>query len=637
MTSCLPFGFWPSPISSAALTQASVTPSYPQFAQGVLFWLETRPAEQGRGVIVAQLPDGTKRDLLPAGFSARSQLLEYGGCPYLVAGEQLIFCNAQDQNLYSLQWQASADQPRPLCPPGQRRFGDLLWDATHGRLIGVMEEASDAQTEPQLSIVAIPLGGQACEPQTLVSGADFYAYPCLSPSGRYLAWVSWNHPAMPWDATRLSWATLDQDGQLGQAQILAGADGQTSINQPQFSPDGALYWVSDQDNWWNLYRLQAQNFGPAASGEAEQITRLTAECATPRWVSGMWCYGFMDASRLVLCYSQDGLWHLAQLNTQSAECLPITSDLNYFADVFAAEGRAFCIAANSQEAPRVHEIAAGQLLAMQPEAVGFPLDYYAKPRSLYFPTTDGSPVHGFFYPPHNPDYCAPAEALPPLILLCHGGPTAATHTALNLKIQYWTSRGFAVMDVNYRGSTGFGRVYRHSLQGQWGIAEVEDLCAAADFASAQGWVHPQARFIKGGSAGGYSVLAALCFHNTFNGGVSLYGIGDLSSLAADTHKFEARYLEGLIGPYPAAADTYYARSPLHFAAQIRCPLLVFQGLLDKVVPPNQAQQMVAAVRAAGTPVTYVEFADEGHGFRQAVNIERQLEEELRFYQGLLRG
>ena len=578
--------------------------------------------------------DGTKRDLLPREFSARTQLLEYGGCPYLLCDELLVFVNAQDQNLYGLAWTQPSAVPVAISGGIGRRYGDLTWDRRRGCVLAVMEQEQPAHQEPVLSLVVVRLQSTISEPEGLLSGADFYAWPCLSPNGEYLAWISWNHPAMPWDNTQLWVAPLDDDGQIG-APILVAGGADESIAQPQFSPEGDLYWVSDRDNWWNIYRLSQSNLF-ASQGRVEAITQLEAECAAPRWVSGMSCFGFMAASTICFCYSQHGEWRLATVDVVSKHYQIIETDLNYFADVYAAPTRVLVLGANASHATAIYALEPQILRRVTPAVPQWSQEYFSQPRGFYFPSGQQSQVHSFYYPPHNPDVVAPASSLPPLIVLCHGGPTGATHTALNLKIQFWTSRGFAVLDVNYRGSTGFGRAYRQSLQGQWGMAEVEDLCCAADYVTAQGWVNPRQRFIKGGSAGGYSVLAALCFHSTFNAGVSLYGIGDLTALAADTHKFEARYLDSLIGPYPESADVYSARSPANFAGQISCPLLVFQGLLDKVVPPNQARQMVDAVRAAGNSVTYVEFADEGHGFRQAANIIAQLDAELDFYQGLLR-
>lgn len=594
---------------------------YPQGAMGWLFWLEARPAEKGRQVIVAQLPDGTKRELLPPEHSARSQLLEYGGCPFWLAGEWLIWVNAADQNLYALNFLTETTPSCLTC--GGNRFGDVLWDAKRARLIAVMETPSAGLS--QLSLVSIELAQERQTPRILLSGADFYAYPCLSPCGDKLAFIQWQQGHMPWDATALLLADIQPDGSLATVHTLVPEDAEQAIAQPQFGPDGALYWVSDSSNWWNLYRLNP------TTHSVEAIAPMAAECTTPRWVSGMSSYCFSGLQEILLCYTQDGLWHLACINTHTGTLQVLLTDYPHISQLAAIDGGALLLAAKPQGPIEILHYS-DQTLTPLAAAKADPLaEYYSAPQSIYVPSA-GYNIHAFYYPPHNPDYAAP-EGLPPVIVLCHGGPTGQTSALLNLKNQYWTSRGFAVLDVNYRGSTGFGRAYRQSLQGLWGQADVEDLCNAAQWVSAQGLAG--LRFIKGSSAGGFSVLAALAFHHSFDGGVSLYGIGDLALLAEDTHTFEARYLDLLVGPYPEQAALYRARSPLFAAEQIRCPVLIFQGLLDKVVPPNQAQELVARLRAQGTAVTYVEFADEGHGFRQATSIAQQLAAEQHFYQQVM--
>ncbi|MEY4588568.1 MAG: hypothetical protein RL497_644 [Pseudomonadota bacterium] len=640
-----PYGFWDSPIGVESVLASATTPLYPQGGQGWLFWLEARPAEKGRQVIVAQKPCGTKRELLPAEFSARSQFLEYGGCPFWLAGDELIWVNAQDQNLYSLRFLIEGEPPRRLTHCAGR-FADVVWDNTRQRLLAVMEAAvmeTVAGADSHLSLVAIDLTQEDQTPQMLHQGADFYAYLSLSPSGEQLAFIQWSQGNMPWDATALMLAQLTPEGALNAPITLIAESEQQAIAQPQFGPDGYLYWVSDASDWWNLYRCKPldaripfKNTMPFKTA-IEALAPMPAECTTPRWVSGMSSYCFVGQNRLLFCYTQNGLWNLALLDVNSGSELtsagwqPLLQDYPHISQLSRCGEGALLLAAEPQALTQIFSYHG---LALKPlnTAPKDPLAaYYSPPQSIRFPSGEHS-IHAFYYPPHNPGYVAP-EGAPPVIVLCHGGPTGQASALLNLKNQYWSSRGFAVLDVNYRGSTGFGRAFRHSLHGLWGIADVEDLCRAAEWVSLQGLAG--LRLIKGSSAGGFSVLAALAFHNTFDAGVSLYGIGDLALLAQDTHWFEARYLDLLVGPYPEQAARYRARSPLFAAAGITCPVLIFQGLLDKVVPPNQAQQLVATLQQQGTAVTYVEFPEEGHGFRQAGSVAQQLRSELVFYQLLL--
>ncbi|HMW70669.1 MAG TPA: prolyl oligopeptidase family serine peptidase [Cellvibrionaceae bacterium] len=614
-----PYGFWESPISVDAVLANAIQPMYPQGASGWLFWLEARPAQKGRQVIVAQLPDGTKRELLPEEHSARSQFLEYGGCPFWLAGKELIWVNAQDQNLYAMDFARPA-APRKLTQSGGR-YADIQWDTRRNRILAVMETPSDGLSS--LSIASIDLSLEEQTPRVLQQGADFYAYLSLAPNGQQLAFIQWHQGHMPWDATALMLAEVNPDGSLAEPATWVAEEAQQAIAQPQFGPDGCLYWVSDATNWWNLYRRQGE--------KVEALAPMEAECTTPRWVSGMSSYCCVDADEILFCYTQGGLWNLARLNTQNGQWQPLLTDYPHISQLSSADGGALFLAAEPQGPIQIYHYSDGQVQPLAAPAPDELQAYYSQPKSIYVPS-DGYNLHAFYYPPHNPDYSEP-EGLPPVIVLCHGGPTGQTSALLNLKNQYWTSRGFAVLDVNYRGSTGFGRAFRHSLHGAWGQADVADLCNAAQWVSAQGLAG--LRFIKGSSAGGFSVLAALAFHHSFDGGVSLYGIGDLALLAQDTHTFEARYLDSLVGPYPEQAQVYAERSPLFAADQIRCPVLIFQGLLDKVVPPNQAQDLVATLKHQGTAVTYVEFAEEGHGFRQAQSIREQLAAEQVFYQQVI--
>lgn len=629
MTTTSPYGSWASPLSAAALSTQSLRLAEPHLYAGRCFWLEMRPAEQGRSVLVMRDTQGEIRDLLPAPHSLRTRAQEYGGGAYAL-GDDEVFCVLDgDQRIYRL---SLAGELTPLTPPGPWRYGDLWLDRHHRRLVCVREDysgegqGSGEGHEPVTQLVAISLDGLK-EPRLLATGADFYANPRVSPDGRQLSWLQWNHPQMPWDGTQLWLSDLDDQGQPLAARQLAGGETE-SLFQPQWSPAGELLVVSDRSNWWNLYRWNGS--------ELEALLSMDAEFATPQWMFGMSCYDFLDADNLLCCYTCNGLWQLGRLNLTRRELTPVASDLCDFSDICcdpsSNRGEALMLAAGSESPGAVYRYSTQGLECLRasgtnPLAAGG----VSLPRPVSFATRDGEQAHGFYYQPHNPDFCAPAGDKPPALLLGHGGPTGATSAALNLKIQYWTSRGFAVLDVNYRGSTGYGRAYRDRLKGAWGEVDVIDLCSGADWLVAEGLADPRRLAIRGSSAGGYTVLAALTFSDRFSAGASLYGIGDLETLARDTHKFEARYLDSLVGPYPAARSTYLARSPLHHAERIQCPVIFFQGLKDKVVPPTQAEAMVAALEARAIPHAYITFAEEGHGFRRADTLVQSLEAELSFY------
>lgn len=623
-----PYGSWPSVIGADLLSSQNLRLAEPRLDGNTLYWLESRPQEQGRSALVKQV-NGQKTDLLPPPYSIRSKAHEYGGASYLVDSGEIYVILQDNQRVYRLQ--ANGDL-QPLTPKGDFRYADLCIDREHQRLICVREDHSQkklgqAQEETN-SLIAIPLNGSQ-EIRVLVEGDDFYSNPQLSPNNQQLSWLSWNHPSMPWDNTQCYIADLDPRGDLTHKKLVAGdpdASQPESIFQPQWSPDGHLYLVSDRSNWWNLYRL--------SNGELEPVLEKDAEFATPQWVFGMSTYGFLNATQLLTTYTQQGRWYLGLIDLQRAK---LTSLSENYSDISAincgAEQALFIGGAPDQPAQIVH-YQDGELSAIAESAtLNFGRDEISLPQPLTFSSgPEGkAQAHAFYYPPTNASYQAPANTQPPLIVLGHGGPTGATETSFNLKIQYWTNRGFAVLDVNYRGSTGYGRIYRDQLKNQWGIADVEDVCAGAEHMVKQGLANPQQLAIKGSSAGGYTVLAALAFGNTFKAGTSLYGIGDLETLARDTHKFEARYLDSLVGPYPQDQATYQARSPINHIEQLNCPAIFFQGLDDKVVPPNQAEAMVAALDNKGIPVAYVPFEGEGHGFRQGPNIQRALEAEYYFY------
>lgn len=621
MPTIAPYGTWTSPVTARSLVDSGVGLRAPWRRDGAVHWLESRAADGGRTVPVRRNPDGSTTDLLPAPWDVRGRVHEYGGGDVLPLAEGLVFCHGADQAVYLARPSA---EPVALIPPGRDRFADFTHDAGRRRLIAVRERHPDAgHGEPENALVAIPLDGGAVLP--LVGGADFYASPRLSPDGGRLAWLSWNHPDMPWDGTTLWVAALDADGAPGTPVRVAGGRDEAVV-QPVWLADGRLAYVSDRGDWWNLWLWDG--------AAARPLLPMPAEFARPLWVFGHRELAAVDAGTLACAFSRDGLWSLGLVDvavgTLDRLDLPFTDVGELFAD-----GRTLTFLAAAPDTPssvvtldldsrRWEVVKRSTATAPDPACV-------SAARPIRFPTAENGEAHAFYYPPANATFQAPDGELPPLIVKSHGGPTAAASAAWNPKIQYWTSRGFAVVDVNYRGSTGYGRAYRDALKGQWGVADVADCVAAARFLADQGLVDPQRLIITGGSAGGYTVLCAVTFHQGFRAGASHYGISDLEALAADTHKFEARYLDSLVGPYPERKDVYVARSPIHFVDRLSVPMVFFQGLEDMVVPPAQAERMVAAIDAKGLPVAYVPFAGERHGFRKAESIVTALEGELYFY------
>ena len=641
MKTIFPYGVWPSAISAELVARASPAIDQPSFdchpdrathADQPIYWLQSQPENNGRNTVFCRQSDGAVNDLLPSQFSVRSRVHEYGGACYLVVGGTLYFVAAHDQRIYRHQLESDANSaPEALTPDDQGyRFADLHYDHRYRRLlcIGEQHNALDTNPEPRNFIAAIPLTAPYGV-QTLVNGADFYAYPRISPDGGQLCWISWNHPAMPWDGTELGLADVNEDGTVSEPRLVAGAP-EESIFQPRWSKTGVLYFVSDRSNWWNLYRIEAD-------GSTTSICPMAAEFATPLWTLGMSTYSLMDDGSIACAFSQNGQWHLGlidghcgKLHIQKAPFTEITG--------LCSNGYALCFVGASPESGNqlvLWDFASAQIKALAPtnneSDANIDTAWYSKPQALTFATAGGHHSHAFYYPPCNPNYQGPADAKPPLIVVCHGGPTGATSSALNLKLQFWTSRGFAVLDVNYRGSTGYGRRYRNLLKGQWGVADVEDVTAGAQHLVDLGLADPERLIIRGSSAGGFTALAALTFANTFKAGASYYGIGDLEALARDTHKFESHYLEGLVGPYPEQIDLYHRRSPVHHIEHLNCPAIFFQGLEDKVVSPSQAEAMVSALKARRIKTAYVSFATEGHGFRQAENLAKAISKELNFY------
>ncbi|HYE87941.1 MAG TPA: S9 family peptidase [Vicinamibacterales bacterium] len=599
----VPYGSWPSPLSAARVTAGALRLDQIQLDGEDVCWLEGRASEGGRNVVVR---NGV--DLTPEGFNVRSRVHEYGGAAYTVHNGTVFFSNFSDQRVYQ---QERGKAPEPITAPGPC-YADFRMDAHRSRLIGVRELNGDN------AIVSIP-------GDVLVEGADFYSDPTVSPDGRFLAWLEWRHPNMPWDGTELWVALFKADGSIGAREHVAG--GRTeSIFQPEWAPDGRLYFVSDRTGWWNLYRWN----GVAT----EAVHPMAAEFGKPQWTFSMVTYAFVDKTRIAATYTEGGRWKLGLINVETKQFERVETDAEPIESITvrATEstegGEIFFIGGSPIQPPAVMN-AAGTILKSSTADV-IPREWISVAEAVTYRVKERD-VHAFYYAPTNPEVRAPEGDLPPLLVVTHGGPTGATTDVLDPRVQFWTSRGFAVLDVNYSGSTGYGRAYRDRLKGQWGIVDVEDAVGGAEAMVALGKADPNRLIIRGGSAGGYTTLAALTFHDTFKAGASYYGISDLEVLQLDTHKFESRYNDSLIGPYPEARDTYVARSPIHFTDRLSCPIILFQGLEDKVVPPNQSEMMADAVRRKGLKMKYVPFAGEQHGFRKAENIIRSLEEELAFY------
>ncbi|NEP57720.1 MAG: S9 family peptidase [Symploca sp. SIO2G7] len=624
------YGSWKSPITSDLIVAGTIRMGGVVLDGEDTYWIEGRPAEAGRNVIVQKTSDGQLTDMTPAPFNARTRVHEYGGGAVAVQQGTIYFSNFADQRLYQ---QNPGSEPQPLTPEAKACYADGIIDSLRGRLICVREDHSDGSKEPVNSLVSINLSLASPKSgiekvQVIASGSDFYSSPCLSPDNSRLAWLSWNHPNMPWDGTQLWVAEIQEDGTLGEAQLVAGGVDE-SIFQPQWSPTGILYFVSDRTGWWNLYRWQ-----PSNGGEVEPLWEMAAEFGLPQWVFGMTTYGFESENRLICTYSQEGISYLASLDLQTKQLEVIETPYTSISSVQVTSGRAVFIAGSATKPTAVVQLnlATGEITLLRKSTeLEINPGYLSTPQAIAFPTENGLTAYGFFYPPQNQDYQAPTGEKPPLVVKSHGGPTAATSSTFNLKIQYWTSRGFALLDVNYGGSTGYGREYRERLKGKWGIVDVDDCVNGAKYLAEQGLVDGERLAIAGGSAGGYTTLAALTFRDVFKAGASYYGVSDLEALAKDTHKFESRYLDGLIGPYPERKDLYKERSPIYFTDQLSCPVIFFQGLEDKIVPPNQAEMMVEALKAKGLPVAYVAYEGEQHGFRRAENIKRTLDGEFYFY------
>jgi dipeptidyl aminopeptidase/acylaminoacyl peptidase len=626
MQTTRPYGFWLSPITSGLIVAESIGLSGVQLDGTRIYWLEGRPQEQGRTVLVQHRPGSAPLEVTPKEFNVRTRVHEYGGGAAVVHDDAVYFSNMADQQLYRL---AKGIAPVPLTPDGAgHRYSDGVIDTQRARWIGVRETHAGADGPVENTIVDVDLtaGGAG---RVLASGNDFYSSPRLSPSGRQLAWLTWRHPSMPWIGTELWVAEVAPNGTLAAARMVAGGADE-SVLQPEWSPDGILHFISDRSGWWNLYRLDDDN--------ARTLCPREADFAQPPWVFGMSSYAFAGTDRIVCSYWEDGVARLAQLDLASLQLVPIDLPYTDYGYVRARPGEAVFSAASPTEVISIVrlDLATSQTEVLRRSATLQPeLErYFARPEHFAFPTKGGKTAHAFYYPPTNPDYVGPGSTKPPLVVKCHGGPTAFSPGVLSLRVQYWTSRGIAVLDVNYGGSTGYGRAYRDRLHGQWGVVDVDDCINAAQHMVRSDRADSDRIVITGGSAGGYTTLMVLT-RNAFAGGASHYGVSDVAALARDTHKFESRYLDWLIAPLAGNEQLYRERSPLYHAESLDRPVIFFQGDEDRVVAPSQTETMVDALRRKGVPVAYLLFSGEQHGFRKGANIMCALDAELYFYAALI--
>ncbi len=616
------YGSWTSPVSAAMLASKSTRIQDAWVtADDTVYWLESRPQEAGRFVLMRWDPKSQSGiEVNPAPYNARTRVHEYGGAPAAFVGDTVYFSHYQDHRLYRV---TRGSPPETLTPAAKMRYADLVWDNTRSRLIAVREDHSESDIFAVNSLVAI----DPAHPDTgaiLADGRDFFMAPRVSPDGTKLAWVSWDHPNMPWDGTELWVGTFGTDGRIADAQLIAGGL-EESVVQPLWALDNTLHFISDRTGWWNLYRLKDH--------QIEAILPMEAEFSGPAWQLGLSTYAFLG-DEIVAIVAQNGTDQLLRINPSTREVQRLAESYAVFRQVTANAARVVTIASSPTQSP----VVLSYDLKTQTETVvksagERPLadEDISIPKAVEFPTERGLTAHAWYYAPKNHEFEAPAGEKPPLIVFSHGGPTGQSFPVFSLALQYWTTRGFAVVDVNYGGSAGYGRAYRNRLYGNWGVNDIEDCTNAALYLADNRWADPKRLAIRGGSAGGYTTLACLTFRDVFAAGASYYGVSDLGALARETHKFESRYMDRMIGPYPKAEAIYDARSPLMHADQIKNPIIFFQGLDDKIVLPNQAEEMVSQLRTNHIPVAYIPFDGEGHGFVQADTIIRAQEAELYFY------
>lgn len=600
-----PHGSWESPITSSMIVESSIRLGDIVLDGGTLYWNELRPEEKGRSVVVKW--DGQAVDFLETPYNARSRVHEYGGGAFTVSQGELIFSNFKDGGLYRRDREGNTS---PIFVEEGKRYANPI---VHGDKIYAVEE--EHRSEHDVINRLVEVGGKV-----LHEGHDFYSMPTLHPDGTHLAFLTWDHPNMPWDESTLWVGRFDEEGNLVDVKAMVGGK-EESIFQPMWSPKGVLYYVSDRNGWWNIYRE-----------DGACLCEMEAEFGQPLWVFGMENYGFLEDGRIATVYKIKGIDHVGIIDPETKTLEEIDLPFTSYSSFKVMGNTLYFIAAGPKELSVLakYDLQEGKIeLIRKSKELTVDPGYLSEPEVIEFPTEGGKTAFGFYYPPKNKDYAGTDR--PPLIVKSHGGPSACSPAVLSLGTQFWTSRGFGYLDVNYGGSTGYGREYRERLKGNWGTVDVDDCVNGALYLVRKGRVDGERMSIKGGSAGGFTTLAALCFKDVFKAGASSYGISDLEALALHTHKFEAHYTDQLIGKYPEEKEKYQALSPISHVDKLSCPIILFQGADDKVVPPEQSEMMFEALKKKGIPTAYVLFEGEGHGFRMAENIKKSLDDELYFY------
>ena len=612
----LPYGSWTSPITEKSLVGGAAVPGEVTVDGGEVYWIELSPKQGGRYGLWA-LRDGEVQELVREPFNVRTRVHEYGGGSYLVHGQTVYFSNFADQLVYRF---SPGSDPVPMTRPGLR-YADYVLDKGRNRLVGICEDHTVAGRLPTNTVATLGLDGAPA--RTLASGNDFYSSPRIDPTGRKLAWVTWNFPEMPWDGTELWVGEFAADGSIARKALVAGGKEESVIN-PEWSPDGVLHFLSDKSGFWNLYRWE---------GKAEKVWSMDAVIGRPQWGFRMSAFDFDGSGRIVFSFCREGTWNLGLADSSTGRMKSARSPYSDISSLRASGEYAYFIGGSPTEPPSVVRlgVADGKVRVIRRPKVPPFRGFLSMPKHVKFTTTGGKKAYALLYLPSNRGFRGPKGMRPPLIVQSHGGPTSQAASHLDLGIQYWTSRGFAFLDVNYGGSSGYGREYRMRLIGIWGVVDVDDCCNGARAMAKLGLVDGRRLIIRGGSAGGYTTLCALAFRKTFMAGASYFGVSDAEALAKDTHKFESRYGDNLIAPYPERKDTYYERSPIHFVDNMSSPIIFFQGKEDVVVPPAQAERMVASLKKRGVPVAYLAFEGEQHGFRKAETIIRTRKAELYFY------
>ena len=619
-----PYGTWKSPITLDMVAHGTVNLVRIVLDGPDTYWSEVRPAEDGRTVIMKRGSGGELEEITPPGFSVSSMVNEYGTRGFSVANEVVYFSNQTDQRVYR---QRPGEAPVPITPEGDYRYGSMVWNELLGQIICIREDHTDLDEDHPASEIVTIDAASGGEPKVLLADNDFHNSPCLSPDGKRLAWLTWDHPNMPWDVTELWTAPVNEDGSLGEALFVAGGVDEAVV-QPEWSPGGDLFFVSDRTGWASLYRWDGT--------EAVPVLEMEAEFARANWWVGMCAYGFDSPNSLVCSYAQRGFWRLGRISLGDGRLHPI--NIPYWemghGDLQVGQGKVLLVAGSPDHPLSLLEVDLedGSFTVLRTEFdVELAYGYLSSPEAIEFPTASERTAHAFYYPPVNQDYVAPEGDKPPMLVTCHGGPHSATSIELNLTTQYWTSRGFAVLDVNYGGSTGYGREYRERLIGEWGVVDVDDCANAAIHLVERGDADIERIAISGGSAGGFTALASLAFRDVFRAGASYFGVSDLEELLSDIHKFDANSLVGLVGPYPLYRRRYFERSPINFAGDTACPVIFFQGLEDTIVPAVQSEVMFNTLRDKGVPTAYLAFEGEYHGFRFAETIKQCLAAEFYFY------